>query len=120
VLGGQAGKLRQYHRTTEGNACSWLQGASVFRLRKTEALMSTTCGGARVLEASATCMHACSRRRGRCSRCSGWVRTLTPTNPHPNPHPQPSPQPSPQTTLTPNNPHPNPHLVLYGAADGRG
>ena len=51
-----------YHCTTGGNACNWLQRASLPRLRKREARVSTTYGGARVLEASATCMHACSGR----------------------------------------------------------
>ena len=51
-----------YHCTTGGIACNWLQRASLPRLRKREARVSTTYGGARVLEASATCMHACSGR----------------------------------------------------------
>ena len=77
ILGGQAGKLRQYCPIAPlgGQRLQLAQGASLFRLRKREALTSTTWGGARVLEASATCMHACSRRRGRrCSRCGEWVR----------------------------------------------
>ena len=64
-----------YHCTTGGNACNRLQRASLPRLRKREARVSTTYGGARVLEASATCMHACSgRAAGGAAGAAGSVR----------------------------------------------